>query len=117
MPRYALPRDRSKLFAMERLANSRTWTLRIVEAIEYTRFPPLPERKATETNMPRLVQAADLIGQLGDRVCKKVKALFYQFEETGRNRQLGYSSPADLVEKYPDFSGTVFGASRRGHHT
>ena len=54
--------------------------------------------------MPRLVQAADLIGQLGDPMYpRKVNALFYEFEETGRNRQLGYSSPADLVEKYPDF--------------
>jgi hypothetical protein len=97
--------DRSKLFAMERLANSPDLdAARIVEAIEYTRFPPLPERKATETNMPRLVQAADLIGQLGDPMyARKVNALFYEFEETGRNRQLGYSSPADLVEKYPDF--------------
>jgi hypothetical protein len=97
--------DRSKLFAVERLANSpEIDTARIVEAIEYTRFPPSPERKPTATNMPRLVQAADLIGQLGDPMYpRKVNALFYEFEETGRNRQLGYSSPADLVEKYPDF--------------
>jgi hypothetical protein len=97
--------DRSKLFAMERLGNSSVMDVaRIVEAIEYTRFPPSPERRATETNIPRLVQAADLIGQLGDPMYpRKVNALFYEFEETGRNRQLGYSSPADLVEKYPDF--------------
>jgi hypothetical protein len=97
--------DRSKLFAMERLGNSSVMDVaRIVEAIEYTRFPPSPERKPTETNIPRLVQAADLIGQLGDPMYpRKVNALFYEFEETGRNRQLGYSSPADLVEKYPDF--------------
>jgi hypothetical protein len=34
---------------------------------------------------------------------KKVNALFYEFEEIGMNRQLGYSSPADLVDKYPEF--------------
>jgi len=97
--------DRSKMFAMERLGNSSVMDVaRIVEAIEYTRFPPSPERKPTETNIPQLVQAADLIGQLGDPMYpRKVNALFYEFEETGRNRQLGYSSPADLVEKYPDF--------------
>lgn len=102
--------DRSKLFAMERLGNSPVVdAARIVEAIEYTRFPPSPERKpteskATETSIPRLVQAADLIGQLGDPMYpRKVNALFYEFEETGINRQLGYSSPADLVDKYPDF--------------
>ena len=47
---------------------------------------------------------ADLIGQPGDPVyLKKGNALFYEFEEIGRNRQLGYASPADLVERYPDF--------------
>jgi hypothetical protein len=30
-------------------------------------------------------------------------ALFHEFEEIGLNRQLGYVSPADLVEHYADF--------------
>ncbi|MFL5181031.1 MAG: metal-dependent phosphohydrolase, partial [Microvirga sp.] len=30
----------------------------------------------------------------------------YEFEEIGLNRQLGYASPADLVERYPDFYWT-----------
>jgi HD domain len=98
--------DRSKLFAIERLRKT-PWidTERIAEAIEHTRFPPSPERKATDAGtLPRLVQAADLIGQLGDPMyAKKVNALFYEFEEIGMNRQLGYSSPADLVDKYPEF--------------
>jgi hypothetical protein len=34
---------------------------------------------------------------------RKVNALFHEFEETGMNRKLGYSSPADLVDKYPEF--------------
>ena len=34
---------------------------------------------------------------------KKANALFCEFEETGMNRQLGYSSPADLIDKYPTF--------------
>ena len=37
---------------------------------------------------------------------KKANALFYEFEEIGLNRQLGYTSPADLVERYPDFYWT-----------
>jgi HD domain len=98
--------DRSKLFAIERLRKT-PWidTERIAEAIEHTRFPPSPERKTTDAGtLPRLVQAADLIGQLGDPMyAKKVNALFYEFEEIGMNRQLGYSSPADLVDKYPEF--------------
>ena len=50
------------------------------------------------------MQAADLIGQLGDPLYpKKANALYYEFEEVGSNRQLGYSSPADLIDKYPGF--------------
>jgi hypothetical protein len=98
--------DRSKLFAIERLGKTPGIDAeRIAEAIEFTRFPPSPERKAPEgDNLPCLVQAADLIGQLGDPMyAKKVNALFYEFEEIGMNLQLGYSSPADLVDKYPEF--------------
>ena len=50
------------------------------------------------------MQAADLIGQLGDPLyLKKANALFYEFRETGFARQLGYDCPADLVERYPEF--------------
>lgn len=97
--------DRSKLFAVERLADCPGIDVgRITEAIEFTRFPPPPDRKIDADIVPRLVQAADLIGQLGDPMyAKKVNALFYEFDEIGMNRQLGYSSPADLVDKYPEF--------------
>jgi hypothetical protein len=98
--------ERSKLFAIERLGKTPGIdAARVAEAIECTRFPPLAERKTTDTDiLPRLVQAADLIGQLGDPMyARKVNALFYEFEEIGMNRQLSYSSPADLVDKYPEF--------------
>ena len=50
------------------------------------------------------MQAADLIGQLGDPLyLKKPNALCYEFRETGFARQLGYDCPADLVERYPEF--------------
>jgi hypothetical protein len=101
--------DRSKLFVMERLGRSPTLDAeRVVRAIEFTRFPACqPSADAPEDREGRLVQAADLIGQLGDPLyLKKANALFYEFEEIGLNRQLGYSSPADLVERYPDFYWT-----------
>ena len=48
--------------------------------------------------------ASDLIGQLGDPLYpKKANALFAEFEENGQNRQFGYDTPADLVDKYPSF--------------
>ena len=101
--------DRSKLFVAERLGRSPTLdSARIARAIEFTRFPICPGYSdAPEFAEARLVQAADLIGQLGDPLyLKKATALFYEFEEIGLNRQLGYASPADLVERYPDFYWT-----------
>jgi hypothetical protein len=69
--------------------------------------PDQPSADAPENREGRLVQAADLIGQLSDPLYpKKANALFYEFEEIGLNRQLGYASPADLVERYPDFYWT-----------
>src|SRR5450432_2438018 len=60
--------ERSKLFAMERLENSPTIdAARVAQAIEFTRFPAPVTRVSTSSDQePRLVQAADLIGQLGD---------------------------------------------------
>jgi hypothetical protein len=98
--------DRSKMFILERLRVSEMLDAeRIARAIEYTRFPvqqaPADAETGEETG---LVRAADLIGQLGDPMyLRKTVALHAEFEEIGVNRQLGYGSPADLVEKYPDF--------------
>jgi hypothetical protein len=98
--------DRSKIFVMERLAGS-PWldAERVARAIEFTRFPAgETSANGQEDREGRLVQAADLIGQLGDPLyLKKASALFHEFEEIGVTRQLGYNSPADLVERYPDF--------------
>ena len=78
---------------------------RIARAIGYTRFPyssPTDEKEIDEEGS--LLRAANLIGQLGDpHYLRKANALYYEFEETGLNRQLGYGSPADLVDKYPQF--------------
>jgi len=98
--------DRSKMFAMERLGPSPLVDAkRIANAIEMTRFPASVDKTVETVGLePKLVQAADLIGQLGDPMYpKKANALFFEFEETGLNRQLGYSSPADLIDRYPSF--------------
>ena len=94
--------SRSKMFVHERLGKSPTLDAdRLARAIEATRFPPGHTDDDLE---PTLVQAADLIGQLGDPLyARKANALYYEFEETGMNRQLGYMSPADLTDKYPAF--------------
>jgi hypothetical protein len=75
---------------------------RIADAIEGTRFPPRKDQKVHEE--ASIVRAADFIGQLGDpNYIRKANALFHEFEEVGMNRQLGYESPADIVDRYPQF--------------
>jgi hypothetical protein len=97
--------DRSKLYAFERLEKVPNLdAARVAAAIEMTRFPVPPNPREASGLEPRLVQAADFIGQLGDPLySRKANALYYEFEEVGTNRQLGYSSPADITEKYPAF--------------
>src|SRR5579871_756993 len=97
--------ERSKLFALERLADvSLLDASRIARAIEFTRFPAPIVSDGQEDEECSLVRAADLIGQLGDpHYLRKANALYYEFEEVGMNKQLGYASPADLTDLYPQF--------------
>ncbi|SHH34278.1 hypothetical protein SAMN05443248_4500 [Bradyrhizobium erythrophlei] len=98
--------DRSKLFVTERLDGTEEVDAgRIARAIEYTRFPYTSSSNddlIEEEGL--LLRAADLIGQLGDpNYLRKANALFYEFEEIGLNKTLGYDTPADVVYKYPQF--------------
>jgi hypothetical protein len=95
--------DRSKLFVLDRMHELDAD--RIARSIELTRFPVTAvnaQREIDEDGL--LVRAADLIGQLGDpHYLRKANALFCEFEEIGMNKKLGYESPADIVDKYPQF--------------
>jgi hypothetical protein len=95
--------ERSKLYVMERIEGMPLLDReRIANAIEGTRFPP-PNGQSHDEEAS-IVRAADLIGQLGDpNYIRKANALYYEFEEVGMNRQLGYGSPADVVDRYPQF--------------
>jgi hypothetical protein len=75
---------------------------RIARAIEYTRFPyELSSNDDLIEEEGLLLRAADLIDQLGDpNYLKKANAPFYEFEEIGLNKQLGYDTPAEVVYKY-----------------
>ncbi len=45
-----------------------------------------------------------MIGQLSDpNYLRKISALFYEFEEVGTNKILGYKSPGDLRQNYAKF--------------
>jgi hypothetical protein len=97
--------DRSKLYVMDRVAKIKSLdATRIANAIECTRFPPTHGADASAGEEGMLVNAANLIGQLGDpHYLRKANALYYEFEEVGMNKQLGYNSPADLIDLYPKF--------------
>jgi hypothetical protein len=98
--------ERSKLFVLERVSSFEELdSRRIARSIEFTRFPysALFDDGALDED-GGLLRAADLIGQLGDpHYLRKANALYHEFEEVGLNKQLGYQSPADLVDKYPQF--------------
>lgn len=104
--------DRSKLFVIERLDGVEGLdAARIARAIEYTRFPYVPSQNEVLDDLREeeglLLRAADLIGQLGDpNYMRKANALFYEFQEIGLTKTLGYDTPADIVYKYPQFYWT-----------
>ena len=98
--------ERGKIMVRERFAPVPSVNEeRVAAAIELTRFPVPEDEDHTATDTEAgLVRAADLIGQLGDPLyLRKLNALYHEFAETGVNEKLGYSSPADMVDHYPQF--------------
>ena len=98
--------DRAKLFIDERFGGHKLIDAEVIKRnIELTRFPvPAVEDHEDTVNYAGLVRAADLIGQLSDpRYFKKITSLFYEFEETGVNKVLGYENPGDLRKNYSKF--------------
>ena len=104
--------DRSKLFVRERFGKgllegmvARIDAELINSYIEMTRFPvPENDRYKDTKGYPGLVRAADFIGQLGDpNRPRKAAALFFEFEEIGANKPLGYRQPGDLNDKNARF--------------
>ncbi len=104
--------DRGKLFVRERFDGQLLVNIdaeRIAAYIEMTRFPaPEDEFHRDTKGYGGLVRAADLIGQLGDpKYVRKIPALFYEFEETGVNRQTGYQTPGHMRQGYAHFYWNV----------
>ncbi|WFE88563.1 metal-dependent phosphohydrolase [Roseibium porphyridii] len=98
--------DRSQLYIFERISGTGLLDPhRIADAVEGSRFPSkFPDDNEILGEDATLVRAADFIGQLGDpHYIRKANALYFEFEEAGLNKQLGYDTPADLVLKYPQF--------------
>jgi hypothetical protein len=98
--------DRGKLFVRERFGGHTIIDAEVIAAnIERTRFPvPHDSDHQGTADYPGLVRAADLFGQLAaPNHMRKFPALFYEFEETGVNKTLGYKIPDDLRADYPGF--------------
>jgi hypothetical protein len=98
--------DRGKLFVQERFGDHDVIEVEILAAnIERTRFPvPVDQAYQEVADYPGLIRAADLIGQLADpHYLRKLPALFYEFAEIGYHTKLGYSTPDDMRDGYPDF--------------
>jgi hypothetical protein len=109
--------ERGQMFVDERFGGHAVIRAEIIKMnIEKTRFPipdsepagmarrPVEPTFGTVVPLPELIRAADLIGQLGDpRYLQKIHALFYEFEEIGVNKKLGYRTPGDVLDSYPSF--------------
>ena len=98
--------DRGMIYAVERFGPSDLIDAeRIAHSIDYTRFPvPTDPAYACTDDEAALVRAADLIGQMADPFYhRKINGLYQEFVETGMAKELGYTSPMDLVEHYPEF--------------
>ena len=104
--------DRSKLFVRERFGKGMLMGMVaeidaevIASYIEITRFPVPDDDWYKDTKgYPGLVRAADFVGQLGDpNRPRKSPALFFEFEEIGKNEELGYKRPGDLHDSYAKF--------------
>ncbi|MBC6479761.1 MAG: metal-dependent phosphohydrolase [Hormoscilla sp. GM7CHS1pb] len=102
--------DRGQLFVEDRFGGHKLIDSEVIKQnIELSRFPvPDDSNYADTVNYPGLVRAAYLIGQLSDpRYMQKITALFYEFEETGMNKELGYRHPGDLRTSYSSFFWNV----------
>lgn len=102
--------DRGKQFVEEHLSGHPLVDVEAIKLnVELTRFPsPKEPLYQSTSNLPGLVRAADLVGQLSDPdYLAKLPALFSEFEEIGTNRALGYQHPRDLRSGYPSFYRNV----------
>jgi hypothetical protein len=98
--------DRGKLFIDERFGGHKLIDAEVIKRnIELTRFPVPNQQDHKDTRYyPGLIRSSDLIGQLSDpRYLKKISALFYEFEETGANKMMGFHNPGDLRSNYAKF--------------
>ena len=96
--------DRSKLFVAHHFRNDPVVDWRkVADNIEYSRYPPLPDRNRETTTFPGLLRAAHLIGSIADpEFDAKTKPLLVELEESGMTKLLGYSDIAEFRVGFQD---------------
>jgi hypothetical protein len=104
--------DRSKLFIQERFGKGKSSFIdadAVASCIEMTRAPiPAGDFYKDTSGFPGLARAADYIGQLGDpNYLLNIPALFYEFEEIGMNKKIGYKNPGEMRKNYAKFYWNV----------
>lgn len=102
--------DRGKIYVRERFEHDEHIDPEtICRFIERTRFPVPNESDHQDSNdLPGLLRAADLIGQLADpQYMTKISRLYHEFKETDQLGKMGYSSVSDVREGYPQFFWNV----------
>ncbi|PPR78125.1 MAG: hypothetical protein CFH01_01167 [Alphaproteobacteria bacterium MarineAlpha2_Bin1] len=101
--------ERGKIFVEERISEFPLVNVeKVKEFISETTFPVPNKERTNETgsfyDYAACVQAADLIGQMGDpKYISKLSKLFLEFKETGAAKMMKITSPVDLKDTYPQF--------------
>ena len=98
--------DRSMQFLQEQFQDEPLVDVATVQRIvERTRFPARDNASVPEIRgLADLGRAADLIGQFSDRnYLQKLPALFYEFEQNGTNKILGYQQLTDVHAGLSEF--------------
>jgi hypothetical protein len=99
--------ERSKLFVLDRLASVKELDgARTANAIEHSRFPfaSLPDDYDIGEWAALLPGPHRSVGRCA--ILERSTRSITNSREIGLHRQLGYESPADLVDKYPSSTGT-----------
>ena len=102
--------ERGKMYLDERSWSDCIDKNKLIELVSFTEFPPPNRPVPTDIeeqkfqSLAELVGSADLVGQLADTMYdEKIPRLFYEFQESGTAKKLGYQSPSDLRENFPGF--------------
>jgi hypothetical protein len=95
--------ERSQLFIRWRFADTPPIDAeRLAAMIELTRMPTPRTGPEDQESWPALLRAAQIIALGADpRFVQRSKKLFRQLEEAGFAAKMGYASPADVIETYP----------------